>query len=90
MNEEDETLTVFAVNKNLEEDLSLNMDLRQFADYHIVEAVTLSNPDMKAVNTEAEPFNVVPAVCDTVAVENGKLSGSLGKHSWTMIRLAKN
>ena len=44
---------------------------------------------MKAVNTEAAPYNVVPASCDTVAVENGKLTGFLGKHSWNMIRLAK-
>ena len=89
MNEEDETLTVFAVNKNLDEDLELNLDLRQFADYHIVEAVTLTNPDMKAVNTESNPDNVVPVACDSIKVENGKLSGFLGKHSWNMIRLAK-
>lgn len=89
MNEENETLTVFAVNKNLEEDLELNLEFRQFADYHILEAVTLTNPDMKAVNTESDPFNIVPTICDTVTVENGKLSGTLGKHSWNMIHLAK-
>ena len=89
MNEEDETLTVFAVNKNLDEDMELNLELRQFADYHIVEAVTLTNPDMKAVNTERNPDNVVPVACDSIKVENGKLSGFLGKHSWNMIHLAK-
>ena len=89
MNVEDETLTVFTVNKNLDEDMELNLELRQFADYHIVEAVTLTNPDMKAVNTERNPDNVVPVACDSIKVENGKLSGFLGKHSWNMIRLAK-
>ena len=89
MNEEDETLTLFAVNKNLDEDMEVCLDLRQFADYHIVEAVTLSNPDMKAVNTEADPFHVVPSACETISVTDGKLTGFLGKHSWNMIRLAK-
>jgi len=89
MNEAEETLTLFAVNKNLDEDMELNLELRQFADYHIVEAVVLTNPDMKAVNTEENPSNVVPAACDTLTVKNGKLTGYLGKHSWNMIRLAK-
>ena len=89
MNEEEETVTVFAVNKSLDEDMELNCELRQFADYRIVEQIAMSNPDMKAVNTEAEPFNVVPAVSDSVKIEDGKLSGILGKHSWNMIRLAK-
>jgi alpha-N-arabinofuranosidase len=49
----------------------------------------MSNPDMKAVNTEADPFNVVPAVSNGVKFEDGKLCGVLGKHSWNMIRLQK-
>ena len=89
MNEEDDTLTVFAVNKNLDEDMELHLDLRQFADYCIVEAVTLTNPDMKAVNTEDNPDNVIPTTCDTIKTKVGKLTGFLGKHSWNMIRLSR-
>ena len=89
MSEEDETLTVFAVNKSLDEDMELSCELRQFAGYHIVEQVVLSHDDMKAVNTEAEPCNVVPSAGDGVKVEDGKLTGYLGKHSWNMIRLVK-
>lgn len=89
MNDKDETLTLFAVNKSLDGDMELNCELRQFADYHIVEQIVLTNPDMKAVNTEEAPFNVVPASSDSVKIEDGKLTGVLGKHSWNMIRLAK-
>ena len=39
--------------------------------------------------TEENPDNVVPVACDTVSIKNGKLGGTLGKHSWNMIRLAK-
>lgn len=89
MNEEEETLTVFAVNKSLDEDIELNCNLRQFADYHIAEQIALTNSDMKAVNTETDPFNVIPVACEGVKIEDGKLNGILGKHSWNMIRLAK-
>ena len=89
MNEEEETLTIFAVNKSLDEDMELTCDLRQFADYHLADHVVLSHEDMKAVNTEAHPDTVAPCAGNTMKFENGKLSGVLGKHSWNMIRLAK-
>ncbi|MBS6194621.1 MAG: alpha-N-arabinofuranosidase [Clostridiales bacterium] len=88
-NEEEEELTVFAVNKSLDEDMELYCDLRQFADYKIAEHVVMSHNDMKAVNTEACPNEVVPFAGDTVKMEDGKLSGVLGKHSWNMIRLSR-
>ena len=89
MNEEDETLTIFAVNKSLDEDMELTCDLRQFADYHLADHVVLSHEDMKAVNTEEHPNTVAPCAGNTMKYENGKLSGVLGKHSWNMIRLSK-
>lgn len=89
MNEEEETLTIFAVNKSLDEDMELTCDLRQFADYHLAEHVVLSHPDMKAVNTQEHPDTVIPYAGSTVKMENGHLSGVLGKHSWNMIRLSR-
>ena len=59
-NEENEELTIFAVNKSLEEDLEVSCDLRQFRDYKVVEHIILTNDDMKAVNTESRPDCVVP------------------------------
>ena len=88
-NEEEEALTIFAVNKDLQEDLELVCDLRQFADYKNVEHVMLTHNDMKAVNTEANPGNVSPVHGNTIKMEGGKLTGVLGKHSWNMIRLTK-
>jgi len=89
MNEEEETVTVFAVNKCLNEDIELSCDLRQFNSYYIKEHVLMTNPDMKAVNTEENPYNVVPEKGNTLKVENGFLTGILPKHSWNMIRLEK-
>ena len=88
-NEEKDTLTIFAVNKSLEEDLEVSCDLRQFEGYQVKEHIVLTNDDMKAVNTEADPEKVVPVKSAASRIDGGKLSTVLGKHSWNMIRLAK-
>ena len=88
-NEEDEELTIFAVNKNLEEDMEVSCDLRQFADYRVVEHIVLTNDDMKAVNTEENPGNVVPMAGNSSRMENGQFTTVFGKHSWNVVRLKK-
>ncbi|NCC44815.1 MAG: alpha-N-arabinofuranosidase, partial [Clostridia bacterium] len=88
-NEEEEELTVFAVNKSLDEDMELTCDLRQFADYKVAEHVVLTHDDMKAVNTQEDPDQVAPKAGGKIGMTDGKLSGVLGKHSWNMIRLSR-
>ncbi len=87
--EEAEVLTIFAVNKDLEEDMEVSCDLRQFAEYEMVEQIVLTHEDMKAVNTEEKPWNVVPVTGNGAKVEGGRLSVVLGRHSWNMIRVSK-
>ena len=89
--EEKETLTIFAVNKSLDEDMEVSCDLRQFKGYKIVEHIVLNNDDLQAVNTETQPENVVPvkASAECSKLDGGKLEAVFEKHSWNMIRLAK-
>ena len=88
-NEESDELVIFAVNKDLQEDISVSMDLRQFADFRIVEHILLHDEDLYAVNTEDAPDRIKPVTCDLSAVEQGKLEAVLKHKSWNMIRLAK-
>ena len=88
-NEEEDELVVFAVNKNLEEDMAVTMELRQFADYRIAEHIVLHDEDLHAVNTEENPTRVVPVASQDSAVENGVLTANLRSKSWNMIRLCK-
>lgn len=90
MDEENEALTVFAVNKDLEEDMEITCDLRQFADYRVTEHLYMTHPDMKAVNTEQNPDEVKPCSGGISKVEGGRLTAVLGKHSWNVLRLEKN
>ena len=87
--EENEALTVFAVNKSLTEDLEVTLDLRQFEGYTIEEQLLLHDEDLKAVNTEEAPECIAPVKACSVKLENGTLSGVLPHKSWNVIRLKK-
>ena len=59
-NQEHEELTLFAVNKHLQEDMEICCDLRQFDGYQIAEHQVLTHTNLKAVNTETSPLEVAP------------------------------
>ena len=88
-NDEADELVIFAVNKDLDEDVELTMALRQFADWSVKEHILLTHEDLFAVNTEADPHQVKPVLCENSRVEEGVLKSVLQKKSWNMIRLAK-
>ena len=80
---------ISAINKSLDEDMEVSCDLRQFEGCRLAEHIVLTNDDMKAVNTEADPNHVTPTHSDATKLENGKMHTVLGKHSWNVIRLTK-
>lgn len=84
------SLTIFAVNRNLEETLPLEGDARAFADYHVAEHITLTHPDLKAVNTQQNPHNVVPQANGDAQLDGGRLRAALPAASWNVIRLARS
>ena len=83
---DDGALTVFAVNRNLGEDNALSLDLRAFGDMRMVSHSVLHNDDMKAVNTELNPDNVLPREI-TPDYNDGKVI--LPAASWNVMRFEK-
>jgi len=72
-------ITVFAVNRSLEEDMELNIELEGFAGAKLIRHTELYSDDLKAVNTE-DSETVSPAevsVGDTVLLK---------KHSFNMLK----
>ena len=86
---DDGSVTIFAVNRDFEEGIELNADLRGFGDLKIVEHIVLHHDDVKAINTEANPDNVAPAAGNGGVIDDGKLSVVLPSLSWNVIRMAK-
>jgi alpha-N-arabinofuranosidase len=88
--EERESITLFAVNRNLEAALPLTGDLRAFPGYSVIEHITLTHSDLKATNTAGNPNNVAPMANGDAKVANGELAATLPAASWNVIRFKKS
>jgi alpha-N-arabinofuranosidase len=86
LNEEKNILTVFAVNRSLEEAIDLSIDLRDFTGAKLIEHVVLEHNDLKAVNSAADPYHVAPHTNGVTKVGTKEAIATLGKHSWNVIR----
>jgi len=87
---EDGSLTVFVVNRDEEDDFDLEIDLRSFESLKLEEHILIHNDDVKAVNTEENPDNVIPT-----AGPGGVIDGNIAKIkipalSWNVVRLVPN
>lgn len=89
LDEEHDQLTLFAVNKSLDEELEITCDLRQFQGYRPLEQVILEHSDLKAVNTEQNPCNVAPKSVTPPELDKGCFTALLPRQCWTAIRFGK-
>ena len=86
---DDGSLTVFCVNRDLQEDCLLGLDLRAFGDLVMTEHIAMHHDDVKAVNTEENPENVVPFTLPVTPVNGGRGEIRLPALSWNVLRFAK-
>lgn len=87
-NEEKEEIAIFAVNRNLEEDVELITDMRGMEGYQVKEHVVLECDDLKAVNSVGAQ-RVQPATTSQSKMDQGIMTSVLHKASWNVIRLGK-
>lgn len=87
-NEEADELTIFAINRHLEEALHLKCDVRGFEGYRLIEHIELHHEDLKAVNTAKEE-HVKPRQATGTECKDGFVETLLSKASWNVIRLGK-
>ena len=80
-------LTVFAVNRSLDDKLCLQTDLRAFGDMAIEEWIELRHDDLKATNTSDSPERVSPLVRQDAAAGGKAAEFLLAPASWNVIRL---
>ncbi|MFI7632921.1 alpha-N-arabinofuranosidase [Nonomuraea sp. NPDC049400] len=82
----EEGTTLFAVNRSTDGPLSLELDARALGGARIVEATTLTHPDVYARNTAEDPDRVAPR--PNTDVEHDPARVLLPPVSWNVIRLA--
>ncbi|MBE5808833.1 MAG: alpha-N-arabinofuranosidase, partial [Clostridiales bacterium] len=87
--DDDGSVTVFCVNRDMAEDFCLDIDLRAFGDMKLAEHIMMHHDDVKAVNTEADPMNVAPTAGPGGTVDAGRATVKVPALSWNVIRFTK-
>jgi alpha-N-arabinofuranosidase len=86
--EESNEITVFAVNRDLHEGMTLQIDLRSFGKKgQLLEHIVLEHEDLKARNTSTEPNRVQPHHRGQTSIQDASLTAQLSKASWNVIRI---
>lgn len=82
-------VTVFCVNRDMDTDYELELDLRSFGNLKIEEHITLHHDDVKAVNTEENPDNVIPTKGPGGIMDGSRAIIRIPALSWNVIRMTK-
>jgi len=80
-------LTLFALNRDLSEELELEVVADGFAKSAIAGALQLCDRDLKVFNTKSEPERVRPTALGNVRIERGGLRATLLPASWNVVRV---
>ena len=81
-------LTLFAVNRSLDERMQIEIITSGFGTLLLDEALGLHHTNLNAVNTKHDPDNVKPAALHGVRIEGERIHAILDPASWTMLRFA--
>ena len=83
--DDDGRVTIFCVNRDMQEDCLLDLDLRSFGKLAMKEHLVMHHDDVKAVNTEENPNCVVPAPAAVEKTESGMTQIRIPALSWNVI-----
>ena len=82
-------VTLFVVNRDMEEDCLLELDLRAFGELKPGEHWVLHHSDTRAVNTESDPFQVAPVLTEAPVPQGGRVEVPVPALSWNVVRFQK-
>ncbi|MDO4491730.1 MAG: alpha-N-arabinofuranosidase [Lachnospiraceae bacterium] len=79
LSEDKKQLTLFLLNRSLQDNAELDLQLEGFEGYTLTQHIAMEGEDLKAVNTASDPHRVKPV--------NKELSDQvvLSPHSWNML-----
>ena len=86
---DDDGVTMFAINRSLNEMMPLEVALSGFGRMALTEAKVLQHDNLNAVNTADHPDRVAPAPLNGVLVAGERMTAVLPAASWSMIRLGR-
>ena len=90
MDESDGSMTVFCVNRHMEEDFCLDIDLRAFGPMRMESHILLKHDDVKAENTLENPNNVAPTEGPGCEPSDSGVSVRIPALSWNVLRFKES
>jgi len=80
-------LSLFALNRDVGQEMQIDIEIGGFPVFALADALTLHDPDLKAVNSRSAPDRVKPLALAGVTASAGGMRATLPPASWSMIRL---
>lgn len=84
--ESNNEMAFFVLNTNLEQDITLDLQIEEFGELQLIEQQVLTGEDLFAVNSFEAPQNVKPVSIDVTFKTDTQFQFVLPKTSWTMLR----
>jgi len=80
-------LSLFALNRDLEREMTVSVEARGFGKHALGEASVLMHSDLKATNTKAHPERVKPVRLRGTRIAGASLRLKLAPASWNVVQL---
>ncbi len=87
--ETDAGITLFALNRDLEQPMRVTGQLRGFGPLRVVDGISLHDADLEAANTREQPERVLPTELTDIDIAGHAITMTLPPASWNVIRLAQ-
>lgn len=81
-------LSLFLLNRDLTQEIEVNLEARSFGRLSVGDALELHHDDLEATNTKDDPERVKPAPLQGARMDGGRLRVTLKPASWNVIHLA--
>jgi len=81
------TLTLFALNRHLKDDMTVDLTTKGFAKLAVGKAHQLYDKDLRALNTAKKPDRIQPLPLRDIRIREGGARATLRPASWNVIQL---
>ena len=81
-------LSLFALNRDLKQEMTVTIDARSFGQLSVAEAQLLHDGDLKAVNSKTDPERIKPTPLKGAPVEGSSVRLELPPASWSVVTLS--
>lgn len=89
LQEEKCEVVIFVINRSVEDDIEVTLDVRGFEKYSLDEHIEMYTDNLQKENSYEFPDEILPVINAQTYVENGKIIAVAKKLSWNVIRLSQ-